>query len=277
MGHDDGDARAMGGIDREHEPADEPAGSRLVPAFLLGLLAGIVVLGLVWMIVWAASDTAEIEGAPNQARLPGLASGSPSASPSPEGPTRMERCTSAANALRAPLRAADPAMAQWEVHVGAMNKLVVGAITLRQANAFWNQTRVGAHRQIDRFHSGLAALRRHGVDCPAPGLMAQASPALRSCARQVAADLRALQAARTSVATWSMHVREMEMLRMGMISPAKASRMWLSMWQRGVRQLEHYHVAERAAQRARGCGSSEVTGELPAQPDLPSMEMGGMH
>lgn len=270
MGHDDGDARAM--ID--HEPAEEPAGSRLVPAFLLGLLAGIVVLGLVWMIVWAAGSTAEVESAPSQARLPGLASGSPSASASPAGPTRMERCASAAAALRVPLSAADPAMAQWEVHVGAMNKLVVGAITIQQANAFWNQTRVGAHRQIDRFHKGLAMLRRHGVDCPAPGLMSHTSPALRACARQVAADVQALQAARTSVSTWNMHVREMEMLRMGMISPAKASKMWLSMWQRGVRQLERYHVAERAVHRAQGCPSSDVPdGELPAQPELPSMEM----
>jgi hypothetical protein len=276
MEHDDGEGLETGETDSARGPEEEPSGNRLLPAFLLGLLAGLVLLGLVWMTIWVVSgDSGDVEGTSDQARIGGAISESPSASASASpGPTRMERCVSAAAALREPLRAAEPAMDQWEVHVGAMNKLVVGAITLQQATAFWNQTRVGAHRQIAEFHHAMAALRRHGVDCPAPGMLAPASRPLRTCARQVAADVQALRAARTSVTTWDKHVRQMEMLRMGMMSPAKASRMWLDMWQRGVDELQSYRAAERAVRSARGCRSSEASGAMPSQPSMPSMSMG---
>jgi hypothetical protein len=132
-------------------------------------------------------------------------------------------------------------MDQWAVHVGAMNKLVAGELTLQQATAFWNQTRVGAQRQIDRFREAMSTLRRHGVDCPPPGLVSPASPALRACAHQVAADVRTVQAARTAIRTWDAHVQHMEMLRMGTMSPARATRLWLSLWHRGVHELEAYH------------------------------------
>jgi hypothetical protein len=33
-----------------------------------------------------------------------------------------------------PLRTAEASLAQWEIHIGAMNKLVTGAITLEQAS-----------------------------------------------------------------------------------------------------------------------------------------------
>ena len=37
----------------------------------------------------------------------------------------------------------------------------------------------------------------------------------------------------------------MDMLRMGMLSPEKATAMWLSMWRRGVRDLDAYRAAAR--------------------------------
>jgi hypothetical protein len=137
-------------------------------------------------------------------------------------------------------------MDQWEIHIGAMNKLVVGAITLPQATAFWNQTRVGAQHRIDSFHAAIRTLRGSGVDCPSPGLLDKASSSdLRSCARHVHAELRALEAARTAVNTWDMHVKDMERLRTGKLSPTVATQMWLSMWQRGQDQLKVYRAAVR--------------------------------
>jgi hypothetical protein len=178
----------------------------------------------------------------------------------PAEATRMERCVSAHDALQAPLEAARPALDQWKVHVGAMNQLVVGEITLRQATAFWNRTRVGAQRRVEAFDAAWAALRRDGVDCPSPRLMAPAMPALRPCARQVEAEIRVLEAARTSIRTWAEHVRHMDMLRMGTMSPEDATAMWLSMWQQGVRDLDAYRLAARGAQESTGCAEAAASG-----------------
>jgi hypothetical protein len=38
----------------------------------------------------------------------------------------------------------------------------------------------------------------------------------------------------------------MDMLRMGTLSPEDATRMWLTMWQRGVQELRAYRAAARA-------------------------------
>jgi hypothetical protein len=178
-------------------------------------------------------------------------------------------------------------MDQWAVHIGAMNKLVVGQISLSQANAFWNQTRVGAKQHVTQFQQAMKEVRRTGVDCPSPGKLGQKVPyALRTCVRQVDADLRTLRAARTAIDTWSMHVRDMERLRSGKLSASAATRMWLSMWQRGVHQLQAYREAASAGQRAGGCGTSAAPparpdgsrGGAPAKPSpSAAMDMEGMH
>lgn len=178
----------------------------------------------------------------------------------PADATRMERCASAHEALQAPLEAARPALDQWKVHVGAMNQLVVGEITLQQATAFWNRTRVGAQRRVEAFDAAWAALRREGVDCPAPRFMAPAMPELRPCARQVEAEIRVLEAAQTSIRTWAEHVQHMDMLRMGTMSPEDATAMWLSMWQQGVRDLDAYRLAARGARESTGCAETAASG-----------------
>jgi hypothetical protein len=126
-----------------------------------------------------------------------------------------------------------------------MNQLVVGEITLQQATTFWNQTRVGAQRNVDRFQKAWTALERTGVDCPAPALLGPAPAAVRSCSRLVEAELGVARTARTSIDTWDTHVQHMDMLRMGVLSPEKATEMWLSMWRRGMRDLDAYRAAAR--------------------------------
>ena len=134
-----------------------------------------------------------------------------------------------------------------------MNKLVVGAISLQQATAFWAQTRVGAQARIADFHRADRVPRRLDVTCPMSRPQGGRSPALRSCVRQVRADSHAVAAARTAVHTWEMHVGDMERLRTGKLSPAAATRMWLSMWQQGVKELHAFHLADRRARRHDHC------------------------
>lgn len=224
--------------------------------FLGGIGVGIALLALVWVVVAAVTGGSD----QSQSSLGGAggadaSTGSrPSVVAAPPRAERSERCAGAAQSLEEPLTEAAPAMDQWEVHIGAMNKLVTGAITLPQANAFWNQTRVGAHHRIAAFDQAMAAQRRHGVDCPAPRMLpSRASAAVASCARRVAADARALRIARTAVATWGRHVHHMEMLRDGTMSPATATQLWLASWQRGADQLHDYRIATRAARRAGSC------------------------
>jgi hypothetical protein len=218
------------------------------------------VLGLAGMAAWAAVDDDDGGGvgAPARASRLGIGEqlssdgGEPSESPppatdvSPGTDTRAQRCVDAARALETPLRAARPALEQWDVHVGAMNKLVVGEITLQQATSFWNRTRLGAQRNVERFRTAWEDVEHQGVDCPAPDLMGPAPAPVRACSRLVAAELGVLRTARTSITTWDKHVHHMDMLRMGTLSPEDATRMWLTMWHRGVQELRAYRAAARA-------------------------------
>jgi hypothetical protein len=268
----------------EMEPGKETTGP---PAwFFGGLLVGAVLLGLVWGTVAYLTEDDTPAGASSQARV-ALASPSSSgrtsstgpsspAEPSPTGPTLLERCVQAATALESPIDAAGPALDQWAVHVGAMNKLVVGAITLQQATAFWNQTRFAAQQHIAHFDHALAQMRRDAADCPAPGSASGGPKVLRPCVRTVAAETAVVQAARAAIDTWDKHVREMDMLRMGRLSPTKATQMWLAMWQEGVRQIDSYRTAVRAAAGAPGCPDVERPGSLQEAPGGMPSDMSGM-
>jgi hypothetical protein len=241
--------------DRVNEYLDDHDVPVLVGGAVLGLVLGAVVTLLV------VSPNSHTSGGTDQARLSGAL---PSATPSAQHrtpPDRMKRCIDAASALELPLRKAASSVDQWEVHVGAMNKLVVGAITLRQATAFWNQTRVGARHRIAELDRAWAHLQRRGVDCPPPAMLPSAAPhELRSCAREVALDLRVLHAARTAIDTWRRHVRAMDMLRMGKMSPSTASQMWLAMWHRGQHEIDMYRVAAHAAREVSGPGCPSSAG-----------------
>jgi hypothetical protein len=231
--------------------------SEIAGPITLGMAIGVALVALAWFVVAdvhrTGDDTQEQGHAPPHSQ--------PVFQSQPSPLDRMQRCREAATALRGPLRAATASLGEWEIHVGAMNKLVTGAITLRQANAFWKQTRLGAYRHISQFDQASARLKRHGIDCPEPALLPPtAKPAVHQCARQVATELRALRAARTAIATWHRHMHAMDMLRMGKISPSTAERMWLTMWQRGVHEIGRYHAVDRAAHHAPGCGGAGASG-----------------
>ena len=210
--------------------------------FLKGLLVGVLAIGLVWGITYALRPPAPGEGAASQAVQVGSGAGVETEEP---GPSAEAQCQQVIAALAPPRRAAAAALAQWGVHVGAMNKLVSGKISLSQASAFWNRTRVGAKRLLARYDAAVRARADADVSCPDEHSGAQAVHA--SCRAAVTAERRELRAAATAIATWRHHVVDMEMLRMGRMSVAQASRMWLRNWRKGVAQLESYHEARKRA------------------------------
>ena len=237
------------------------AASALVGTFVLGVVASLFVV-----LVWGMFTGDDAEGGSSDASLAGvsepLRTGSIGTGTTEEGtttphehavPTRLSRCASASRTIVSALEAARPSLDQWAVHVGAMNKLVVGEITLQQATDFWERTRLGAQRRIADFRDAMTSLRRRGVDCPSSALLAPGARALPGCVRQVEAQVGAVRAATTSIDTWDQHVQHMDMMRLGQLSPEDATRMWLSMWQQGVRDLDAYKAAAREAGRLDGC------------------------
>ncbi|KRE95938.1 hypothetical protein ASG76_02410 [Nocardioides sp. Soil774] len=247
------------------EPGSRGAELVLAATFLLGVVTSLVLV-LTWGLLTGddeprAAQAGLAQGTDlldqGQGPSPG-ATGDPGASsPAPvatrPAPSRLARCASAEHTLAQALDAAGPALEQWKVHVDAMNQLVVGEITLQQATDFWNRTRVGAQHKVAGFRDTVQQVRRDGVDCPDPDLLAPGSRRLPGCARQVQAEIAVLRAARTSIDTWDRHITDMDMLRMGDLSPDEATRMWLSMWHQGVRDLEAYRTAQRHAEALDGC------------------------
>lgn len=155
------------------------------------------------------------------------------------------------------LRAAQRAIAQWDVHVGAMNQLVAGKITLAQATQFWGRTRVGAARRVADFQAADTRYLDRAARCETGGLppSVRHTAALPSCARAVARREDVLLTARTTIGTWHRHITNMEMLRMGQLSPTQATRMWLKMWRRGVAEIDRYHAALARTQDSGSCPS----------------------
>jgi hypothetical protein len=231
----------------------------LLGVFGVGLLVGALLLALVWGTTSlisnrdtnASAGTATVPAADQPtvlgtetSRPSGQASQSAPASPvsaAAAGVTTAQACAQVVAAQGKALKAAGPAMDQWAVHIGAMNKLVVGAITLAQANAFWAQTRLGAMTKIHEFQVADDHARSLTVACP-PATLVDDS-AVAGCARRAGQQADALAEARTAVRTWKHHVRAMEMLRMGHLSPAAATKMWLASWHKGVDQLRAYQRA----------------------------------
>jgi hypothetical protein len=232
------------------------ATAAIVTAVALGIVLG---AGITLAVSWPTGHSDFGAGSGNrgsnqQARLSAHSHSSPPSARRKALADQTQRCIDAVTATRLPLRRAASSIDQWEVHVGAMNQLVAGSITLQQATAFWNRTRVGARHRVESFEQARVRLQRHGLDCPSPGMLPSGSPAqLRSCSRKVAADMRVLQAASTAIQTWRHHVRAMNMLRMGTLSPRAATQMWLAVWHRGQHEIETYRAAARVAHAIPQC------------------------
>lgn len=170
----------------------------------------------------------------------------------------FDRCGKADTAKERARKAAAAAMVQWEIHVGAMNKLVLGSITLEQAQQFWDETRAKAAGGLEEFDDAERLLARHTARCPRP--VGRMPEELRECAASVRAHRRELERASVALDTWRVHVHHMEMLRRGELTPEEATEMWLESWEEGNRQIDAYRSAADKARPVAGGTRDQCTG-----------------
>jgi Mrp family chromosome partitioning ATPase len=163
----------------------------------------------------------------------------------------LDDCRSHWDAQSAPLGAAKGSMAQWQLHIGAMNQLVAGQITMNQASAYWARTRVRAEQNVERFFDADSTYTAGDYSCPAPVPTLRADPdaaaTLSDCRRAIAQREEAIQAARVAIETWHHHVMDMNMLQAGKLSPARAVQLWNKYWRQGAAEVHDYHVQLRQA------------------------------
>jgi hypothetical protein len=166
-----------------------------------------------------------------------------------------ETCRLANLRQQAPLSAAEVSLAQFDKHIDAMNLLVAGKISLSVATTFWDETRVKAAQNAAAFRRADKEVAATGTTCRAlDPEIANASPygqvvAVKSCTSAIAARNAALGRARTAVSTWEHHIHDMEMLRMGHLTPAQATAAWQKNWKTGERQLAAYDKALAKAKK----------------------------
>lgn len=238
------------------------------PSFLGGAIVGALAVALA--IVWAPPS---LSGGPGDGPSSKAAATTPSSPPeeamqgaphrhdgvnqdgtgsadlAPEADasaSRLQRCQEVFAAQTRLTRAAAPSLSQWQVHIGAMNQLVVGAIDLNQASQFWDQTRRGAMARLDAYAAAQRTFQRRTARCPWVDLRGAPSE-LRTCTEAVAARVKQLRAAAVTLQTWRVHVHHMEMLRAGEMTPEHATRLWLKNWRKGDLELVDYRTAERRA------------------------------
>ena len=166
-----------------------------------------------------------------------------------------ETCRLANLRQQAPLSAADVSLAQFDKHIDAMNLLVAGKISLSVATTFWEQSRVGATQNVAAFQRADKELAKSTAECrkldPA---VANTSPygevvVILGCSQAITAGRAALARARTAITTWEHHVHDMEMLRMGHLTPAQATAAWQKNWKTGEQQLQAYDKAAAKAKK----------------------------
>jgi hypothetical protein len=248
----------------DEQPGDRGGGG---VRFVVGLVIGALVVGAIWLGQWATSSRDSADSGSRSTTAATSGQDDPEAGEQDTGHTGDEggashtdetdqaqsdepqgdepqgdalaRCEEVFAAQEGPLEAAARSLSQWEIHVGAMNQLVAGTITLPQARRFWEQTRVGAARRLERYDEAMRGWRDRLARCPHPDEMAQAG-GVKRCARAVAARTATVRAADTSIETWRRHVHHMEMLRDGEITPEQATQEWLASWHRSDRELAAY-------------------------------------
>jgi hypothetical protein len=226
------------------------AGATLAVVALVALLA--LALGLLGAALFSDGDSGKASSATAEGR-PGAASHPPQGASGATAADQqaLERCTVLSSLQRGVLNAARPAMRQWGVHIGAMNQLVAGKITLAQATSFWDRTRVHAAQRVRAFQAADGLFKSSsGSLCPeAAAPPSDATAQLRTCLDAVVAGDATVRAARRAIATWSGHVRDMERLRTGMMSATMAQQMWRQTWKLGDQELRTYRHDDAMARQ----------------------------
>lgn len=248
--------------------AEEESGTQVL-VFLVGALLGAVVVGIFWWALEAQGEdnTSGVDRQPlaDVSSSSGLPAASREPSPAPDAAdAKSAQCAEVYTSQAGALGAVNPAMRQWKVHIGAMNKLVDGEISLQQANRFWNETRRDAHNALQKYAAAHDDYEQRTARCGSAA--STVSPELGRCVRLIAARNRTVHAATVALGTWRVHAEHMEMLRHGEMTPAQATRLWLKSWHRGNRQVREYHDAHHTAMAVAGshrAGSASGTSCAP--------------
>lgn len=140
-----------------------------------------------------------------------------------------------AHELRVAL-AAERTLQEWRLHIETMDQLVAGKITQAQADSLWDASRRGDLRRISQFRRLDTRLQATPTSCDA----ATAAEVDSACEAAAHAVEQTIDAARTAVQTWRVHIRDMRMLRAGEISSAEAMHRWTRLWQTGQVQTVRY-------------------------------------
>jgi Mrp family chromosome partitioning ATPase len=204
-----------------------------------------VVIATVWWVSYDDGRTTA-DGSNGQAPNSPLSATIPSDRSAVD--TALAECRSSWDAQSAPLDAAEASLNQWHAHIAAMNQLVAGEITLDQANAFWERTRVQAAQKVHRFTSADDAYTDGDHACRTPERARNTEvdlTALSACQKDVAQRDQALQAARVTIGTWHNHVMDKNQLRAGNLSPTRAVKLWLKSWKEGAAELKDYRAQLR--------------------------------
>jgi hypothetical protein len=105
---------------------------------------------------------------------------------------------------------------------------------------------------VQAFRRADQALQRLPYTCSTDGTSPAAAQraTLTACVQGTRARDDTVSAAEQSIATWHSHINDMEMFRMGQLSPAMAQQMWIKHWHRGQRQLDAYRASARRSSNA---------------------------
>ena len=256
---------SRGPVDRLQEITNKPGG--VVTGVVTLALALVVLAGGAWVLgrgpdggrtttSTTASEAADEDGSHEEHGASGdmmrgdPAEGDPAEESGATADLAISSCRQTLDRQREVLDAAQASLAQWRLHIRAMNDLVAGRITLEQATRFWDRTRVGAHRKVDHFQRTDRQLGRARGSCEVPGadLSKSARGVVTECLAATLKHAPRVAVARVAVDTWSHHVHDMEALRRGEITPEQAVAAWNRSWRQGVEQLRVYD--ERTAEAA---------------------------
>jgi hypothetical protein len=153
-------------------------------------------------------------------------------------------CRTAVALAERDLQSADAAMVHWRRHITAMTDLVAGRMTLAQATEFWDATRVAGKRTVTTWQRADGEFRRGSRSC-LESSSAGSGPGA-SCQVRTSAAAVLLATERASLRDWRRHIRQMESLRAGRITPEHALHLWDAMYQRGLSGLRQVDEATKA-------------------------------
>ena len=126
-------------------------------AFAAGVVAGGLVIALIWVSLWAVGSSGLEEPAP------ATPTGEPLDTPPliPEtAQNRLTRCEEVFAAQTPLLETLARPLSQWRKQISRTNKLVTGVITLDEGLDVWDRTRVEVIDALARLQVGPCGLRR---------------------------------------------------------------------------------------------------------------------